>query len=104
LATIEAQGQTCDLKDVEVLDAKGNEVDKEKLAKLLKEETVVMVCWGQSPDPLHLRVLKDGILILVLPDPDEGGNGGSVGVPGERGAGGPGGGLGGAHRGGPGGG
>jgi hypothetical protein len=64
------QSQTYDLDDVEILDTKGKKVDKKELPKLLKEETVAMASlYGQPVDPLHLRVLKDGILTFVLPQP-----------------------------------
>jgi hypothetical protein len=57
-----------DLADVQVLDAKGKKVPSGQLRKLLKEETAAMASmWGQKVDPLHLRVLTDGILIFVLP-------------------------------------
>jgi RNA polymerase sigma-70 factor (ECF subfamily) len=60
--------QTYDLDDVQVLDTMGRTVDKNDLAKLLKEENVAMASYGGEPvDPLHFRVLKDGTLTLVLP-------------------------------------
>jgi RNA polymerase sigma factor (sigma-70 family) len=58
---------TYDLKDVQVLDNKGKQVDRKDLAKLLKGETVAMALWGHGVDPLHLRVLKDGTLTFLLP-------------------------------------
>jgi RNA polymerase sigma factor (sigma-70 family) len=64
------QSQTYDPGDVEIIDTKGKKVDKKELPKLLKEETVAMASlYGQPVDPLHLRVLKDGILTFVLPQP-----------------------------------
>ncbi len=64
------QSTTYDLDDIQVMDTKGKEVDKKELPKLLKEETVAMASlWGQPVDPLHLRVLKDGMLTFVLPMP-----------------------------------
>jgi hypothetical protein len=70
--------QTYDLNDVTVLDTKGRKLDKKTVAKLLKKETVAMASmWGQQVDPLHLRVLKDGILVFVLPPPK-----GIPGIPG----------------------
>ena len=64
------QTQTVSLDDVQILDTKGNKVDKKELPKLLKEETVAMASlYGQAVDPLHLRVLKDGTLTFVLPAP-----------------------------------
>ena len=59
-----------DLKEVQVFDTKGKEVGKKELAKLLKEETVAVASFGdQLPDPLHLRILKEGTLVFVLPLP-----------------------------------
>jgi RNA polymerase sigma factor (sigma-70 family) len=64
------QSQTYDLDDVQVLDTKDKKIDNKELAKLLKEETVAMASlYGQSVDPLHLRVLKEGTLTFVLPMP-----------------------------------
>jgi RNA polymerase sigma factor (sigma-70 family) len=76
--------ETYDVNDVMVFDTKGNQLDKKNLGKLLKEETVVMVSFGQVVDPLHLRVLKEGTLILVVPAPQGfgGGFGGQPGAPG----------------------
>jgi RNA polymerase sigma factor (sigma-70 family) len=96
---------TLDLKDVQVFDSKGNPIDKKDLPKLLKQETVVMVNYGQPADPLHLRVYKDGTLFFVVPAPTVQG-GGAGGGPGGGGGGGGfgGGGGGGGFPGGPGGG
>jgi RNA polymerase sigma factor (sigma-70 family) len=63
------QTQTYEIKDVQVFDTKGKQLDNKDLAKLVKEETVAMATWGQGVDPMHLRVLKDGILTFVLPAP-----------------------------------
>jgi RNA polymerase sigma factor (sigma-70 family) len=63
------QTQTYDLDDVEVLDTKGKKLDKKEVVKQLKEETVAMASLSGQPDPLHLRVLKDGTLTFVLPVP-----------------------------------
>jgi RNA polymerase sigma factor (sigma-70 family) len=74
--------ETYDLKSVQVFDTKGQPVDPKVLSKLLKEETVAMATWGQLSDPLHLRVLKEGTLILVLPPMQGQGFGGGVIGPG----------------------
>jgi hypothetical protein len=64
---------TFDLNDVQVLDTAGKKVDKKDLAKLLKEETVAMASLGgREIDPLHLRVLKEGTLVFILPMPNAG--------------------------------
>jgi RNA polymerase sigma factor (sigma-70 family) len=64
----EAMKFTYDLKDVQVLDTQGNEVGKEELAKLLTDEMVAVASFGPV-DPLHLRILKEGTLIFILPPP-----------------------------------
>ena len=58
----------CRLKDVQVLDTKGKEVAKDELANLLKDETVAVASFGPV-DPLHLRILKEGTLVFILPPP-----------------------------------
>ena len=66
----ELGAQTYDLDDVQVLNTRGRKLDKKTVVRLLKKETVAMASlWGQEVDPLHLRVLKDGILVFVLPLP-----------------------------------
>jgi RNA polymerase sigma factor (sigma-70 family) len=57
-----------DLKDVQVLDTKGKEVEKKELAKLLKDETLAVASFSEF-DPLHLRILKEGTLVFILPPP-----------------------------------
>jgi hypothetical protein len=61
--------QTYDLKDVQIFDTQGKQIDSKNVAKLLKGETLVMATWGHGLDPLHLRLLKDGTLTFVLPAP-----------------------------------
>jgi len=59
-----------DLKEVQVFDTKGKEIDKKRLAELLKDESVAVASFGdQQPDPLHLRILKEGTLVFILPPP-----------------------------------
>jgi hypothetical protein len=59
---------TYELKEIQVLDTKGEKIGKEELAKRLKEETVGVATFGdQPPDPLHLRILKEGTLVFLLP-------------------------------------
>ena len=70
--------QTYDLDEVQILDTRGRKLDKKTVVKRLKQETVAVASlWGPKVDPLHLRVLKDGILVFVLPVPK-----GIPGVPG----------------------
>jgi hypothetical protein len=61
-----------DLKDVLVLDTRGEKVGKKELANLLKEETVAVASFHQPVDPLHLRILKEGTLVFILPPPPAG--------------------------------
>jgi RNA polymerase sigma factor (sigma-70 family) len=61
-----------DLKDVLVLDTKGEKVGKKELATLLKEETVAVASFHHPIDPLHLRILKEGTLVFILPPPPAG--------------------------------
>jgi RNA polymerase sigma factor (sigma-70 family) len=64
------QAQTYDLKDVEVLDTHGKKLSSKEVMRRLKQETVAVASqWGQKVDPLHLRVLRDDILVFVLPAP-----------------------------------
>jgi RNA polymerase sigma factor (sigma-70 family) len=59
-----------DLKEVQVIDTKGKEIGKKELAKLLEQETIAVATFGdQPPDPLHLRILKEGTLVFMLPLP-----------------------------------
>ena len=40
------------------------------MAKLLKDETVAVASFGdQPPNPLHLRIFKEGTLVFILPPP-----------------------------------
>jgi hypothetical protein len=58
------------LKEVHVYDVKGKAVDKKTLAKLLPKETLALVAvQGMPADPLHLRLVKEGTLLFVLPVP-----------------------------------
>jgi hypothetical protein len=59
-----------DPKEVRVFDTKGKEIEKKKWTKRLKEETLAVASFGdQPPDPLHLRILKEGTLVFLLPFP-----------------------------------
>jgi hypothetical protein len=56
------------LKDVQVFDTQGKPVDEKKLPELLRERTPALVSAdGKKVDPLHLRIVKDGTLVLVVP-------------------------------------
>jgi RNA polymerase sigma factor (sigma-70 family) len=76
--------ETFDVDDVKVLDTKGKQIDKKELANLLKKETVAMASlFGQPVDPRHLRLIKDGTLIFLLPKQKQAG---PAGVPNGEGA------------------
>jgi RNA polymerase sigma factor (sigma-70 family) len=78
----EVQSQTYNLDDVEVFDTKGQKVDKKEVLRRLKEETVALASLtGEKVDPLHLRLIKDGALVFVLPLPKGGPGGGLPGGP-----------------------
>jgi RNA polymerase sigma factor (sigma-70 family) len=63
-----------DLREVQVLDTNGKRVEKKELAKRLKAETVAVASFASHPiDPLHLRILKEGTLVFILPSPAAGG-------------------------------
>jgi len=75
IKAVRSQGGTessYDLKDVLVLDTKGQKVGKKELATLLKEETVAVASFHHPIDPLHLRILKEGTLVFILPPPPAG--------------------------------
>jgi hypothetical protein len=64
------QTRTFDLSDVKALDNRGKMLGRKDLARLLKGETLAMASlYGQEIDPLHLRVLKDGVVTFILPSP-----------------------------------
>jgi RNA polymerase sigma factor (sigma-70 family) len=54
-----------DTKELRAYNTHGEAVDTKMLAKMLAKETLVLVT--TEYDPLHLRVLKEGTLVLVLP-------------------------------------
>jgi RNA polymerase sigma factor (sigma-70 family) len=64
------QEQTYDLDAVDILDVNAKKLDKKAVAKSLKEETLALASlYGRPVDPLHLRLVKDGTLVFVLPAP-----------------------------------
>jgi RNA polymerase sigma factor (sigma-70 family) len=65
---IEKHTQLLAVTDIGVLDSKGNPIDKDQLPRLLKEEMPALIYSGPSAiDPLHLRLIKEGTLVFVLP-------------------------------------
>ena len=76
------QSQTYKLEEVEVFDTKGRKLDQKEVAERLKQETVALASLtGQKVDPLHLRLIKDGTLVFVLPLPKGGPGGALPGLP-----------------------
>jgi RNA polymerase sigma factor (sigma-70 family) len=65
-----ATTQYYELAEVKVYDTAGKKVSREIVARRLKEETPVLTSAdGRKVDPLHLRLIKEGTLVLVLPRP-----------------------------------
>jgi hypothetical protein len=59
-----------DRSEVRVFDARGKELDAKEWPRLVKGETLALVAVdGRPVDPLHLRLIKDGTLVFVLPAP-----------------------------------
>jgi hypothetical protein len=59
-----------DLDEVQAFDTEGRRVKAGALSKLLAKEVPALVAAGRHQvDPLHLRLIKPGTLILVLPQP-----------------------------------
>jgi RNA polymerase sigma factor (sigma-70 family) len=57
-----------ELTDVKLRDMKGKPIDVKQLPKLLDNEMVALIAKdGVEVDPLHLRLIKDGTLLFLLP-------------------------------------
>jgi RNA polymerase sigma factor (sigma-70 family) len=55
---------------VKMFDTKGRRVEPKDWARLLKKPVLALAYLnGETPDPQHLRLIKEGTLILVLPPP-----------------------------------
>jgi RNA polymerase sigma factor (sigma-70 family) len=55
---------------VRAFDTRGKEVPPKALARALKKPALVLAYTdGEGPDPQHLRLLREGTLVLVLPAP-----------------------------------
>jgi RNA polymerase sigma factor (sigma-70 family) len=64
---------TYDLKKVKVFDTKGKQLDPKEVVKRLKKETLALASLqGEAVDARHLRLIKDGTLVFVLPAPPGG--------------------------------
>jgi RNA polymerase sigma factor (sigma-70 family) len=56
-----------DLDTVQILDTNANKIDRKEVTQRFKKEIVAMASWSGPVDPLHLRVLRDGMLTIILP-------------------------------------
>jgi RNA polymerase sigma factor (sigma-70 family) len=55
--------------EVSAFDTKGKRVEPKALARLLKKPALALAyVTGEAPDPQHLRLIREGTLILVLPN------------------------------------
>jgi hypothetical protein len=56
------------VKDVKAFDTRGKALDEKALAEALKKETIVLVSADGNPvDPFYLKIVKEGTVVLVLP-------------------------------------
>jgi RNA polymerase sigma factor (sigma-70 family) len=62
--------------EVRVFDVHGREVDWAFLPKLLGKEVLALAAVGERVDPLHLRLIKEGTLVFVIPHPKQPGTSG----------------------------
>jgi RNA polymerase sigma factor (sigma-70 family) len=69
VSTWDMAGHLYTLAEVSAYDVRGKKIGRKKLPVLLKEETVVLVSTEVQVNPLHLRLCKEGTLLLVLPAP-----------------------------------
>jgi RNA polymerase sigma factor (sigma-70 family) len=78
----EVRTRTYDLDKVEVLDTRGRKLEPKEVMKRLKEETLALASLlGEPVDRQHLRLLRDGTLIFVLPAPRGGAGAQPPGMP-----------------------
>lgn len=60
--------QTTTIDKVRAHDVRGNPIQAKRLRKLLRDETpVLMSADGRPVDPLHLRLYKDDVVVLMTP-------------------------------------
>jgi RNA polymerase sigma factor (sigma-70 family) len=65
IATIEHN-----VKEVRAFETTGKEISAKALARRLRKDTLAVAYFnGEEPDPQHLRLFREGTLILVLPAP-----------------------------------
>lgn len=58
----------CDGDCAQVFDTKGKKVDPSELPKMLTEQVPALASVdGKEVDPLHLRLIKEGTLVILLP-------------------------------------
>jgi RNA polymerase sigma factor (sigma-70 family) len=69
----EVQTRTYDLDKVLVFDTRGKKLEPKEVMKRLKEETLALASLqGEAVEPQHLRLIREGTLIFVLPAPKGG--------------------------------
>jgi RNA polymerase sigma factor (sigma-70 family) len=62
------QSRVIDANDLRAFDTRGKQVPPKALARALKKQVLALAYTeGQEPDPQHLRLIREGTLILVLP-------------------------------------
>jgi RNA polymerase sigma factor (sigma-70 family) len=70
--TIAVSLRVIDANDVRAFDTRGKQMPPKALARALKKQVLAVAYTnGKGPDPQHLRLIREGTLILVLPGPDD---------------------------------
>jgi RNA polymerase sigma factor (sigma-70 family) len=66
----QVQLRSIDGNDVRAFDTRGKQVPPKALARALKKSVLAFAyTHGEGPDPQHLRLIREGTLVLVLPAP-----------------------------------
>jgi hypothetical protein len=61
------------LQDVKVFDTKGQQLSEAEVRRVIRDEVPALTGpRGEKVDPLHLRLIKEGTPILLLPKPPVG--------------------------------
>jgi uncharacterized protein (TIGR03000 family) len=64
----EERTRKLDMKDVRAFDMTGQPIDMSELTRLLRYRTVVALTPDGKVDPFYLQTMKEGTLILAVPD------------------------------------